>query len=84
MNEMEILMSTGMCERDARRKLKDGIVMIHELTEFMEFFDYYTQFLENKDKRDLRKFLDAKNCGSYKDDDLTWYDGKYYFIEYVL
>lgn len=84
-NELQILSSTGMTESDAKKHLKDGAI-IYDLDDYLNNFEEYTSpfDFEQEEKEEFKKFLETRKIGSYRDNDLTKYDGKYFFIEYVL
>ena len=81
--KMEILLSTGMTEYDAKRHLKNGAV-IYDVQDYLDHFDVYAGDLDEDDQTELKKFLKKGEEGTLWDNDLVIYEGKKYFIEYVL
>lgn len=81
--EIEILMSTGMTEYDAKRHLNDGAI-IHDLNEYLDDFENETEYLTDDEKEELRNFLTEGKDGMLWDNDLTTYEGVQYYIVYSL
>lgn len=83
MNEMNILLSTGMTKYDAERHIKMGAI-IYDVDDYLENFEEYADSLEEDAKADLKNFLKKGIDGTIWDNDLTTYRGKKYYIEYAL
>lgn len=84
MNELGILLSTGMTLYDAKRYLAEGQATIYSLNDYISHFDEYTEHMDHEEKSQLFKFLKEANDGSFGDNDLTTFDGIKYYIEYCL
>lgn len=81
--KMEILLSTGMTEHDAKKHLKNGAV-IYDVQDYLDHFDVYAGDLDEDDQEELKNFLQKGEEGTLWDNDLVIYEGKKYFIEYVF
>lgn len=85
MKNMEILISTGMSQRDAEKHLKAG-AEINVVEEMIDELSHKSQLDETeKEILDfLKQGLASKKDTKLYDNDLTWYNGTAYYIEYCL
>lgn len=81
--EMNILLSTGMTQHDAKKHMKMGAI-IYEVNDYLNNFNEYADALEEDAKTELRNFLKKGKDGTIWDNDLTTYEDKKYYIEYAL